>query len=48
VGIFPWSSDVISKTKQLLSAVRKKEIPKLYSSPWVPVGVLGVDPQGSK
>ena len=34
----PWSSKVVSKTKQLSSPVGKKEIPKLYHSPWAPVG----------
>ena len=33
VGISPWFSEVVSKTKQLHSTEGKKEIPKLYHFP---------------
>ena len=33
-----WSGKDVSKTKQLPFPVGKNEIPKLYHSPWVPVG----------
>ena len=52
VGMSPWSSEVVSKTKQLPLPVEKREIAKLYHSPWVPVGytggVPGINPRGSK
>ena len=41
VGMFPWSSEVVSKTEKLPSHAGK-EIPILYLSFWLPVGSPGV------
>lgn len=38
----PWSSEVISETKQLPSHTGKKEMAKLYHPPWLPASSLGV------
>lgn len=38
----PWSSEVISETKQLPSRTGKKEMAKLYHPPWLPASSLGV------
>ena len=43
----PWSSEVVSKTKQLPSPAGKKEISNLYHSPWAPVSFPG-RPHGRK
>ena len=47
-----WSGEAVSKTRKLSSFTPKKEIPKLYHSPGVPMGfpggVPGVDPHRSK
>lgn len=39
-----WSSEVISRTKQLPAPAGKREILKLYHSPWVPLGCQGGRP----
>ena len=49
VGMSPWSSEVVSKTKKLPSPAGKKEIEILYyypGFPWVPLGKSWRSTQG--
>ena len=42
VGMSPWSSKVVSKTKTTPLPRGEKKVPKLYHSPGVPVSSLGM------
>lgn len=44
----PWSCEVVSKIQRIPFSAGQKEIPKLYHSPWVSVGVPGGRPTGKQ